>query len=269
MMNKEIIYNFLKTKLSNEYAICGVMANLYAESGLIPNNVENGRGYADNEYIQKVLPNKELFENDRIGWGLAQWTHPKRKELMYKFCMGDVDNLCSLQMQLEFLWWEMYYYYPKVIEQLHICTSLREATKIVLKQYEQPYDQSEENIDRRTTYAETFYNDYSTQREYIIHQVKAGDTLISISKLYKISVKDIREFNDIDNMVYPHTIVKIPISNKETEHNYIMHTVQRGETLWSIAKKYYGSGTEYTRIVKDNKLEDDVICVGQQLKIIV
>lgn len=265
-MNKTT-YNFLKTKFSNEYAIFGTMANLYAESAITPNIVEKGRGYTDGEYIKKVLPEKEVFISDRIGWGIAQWTHPKRKELLYNFCEGNVENLCSLQTQLEFLWWEMYYYYPKVIEQLHICTSLREATKIVLKQYEQPYDQSEENIDRRTKFAETFYNNFSTHRNYLIHQVKEGDTLNSISRLYRIPVKDIRDFNDIDNMIYPHTIVKIPVSNTEKEHTFFIHTVNKGDTLWGIAKKYYGTGTAFKTIMEFNRLESDIICVGQQLKI--
>lgn len=260
-------YNFLKTKFSNEYAIFGIMANLYAESALISSNVENGRGYTDNEYIEKVLPYRELFTSDRIGWGIAQWTHPKRKELLYNFCEENVDNLCSLQKQLEFLWWEMCYYYPKVIEQLKICTSLREATKIVLKQYEQPRDQTEENIDRRTFYADEFYRTFSSQREYITHQVRAGDTLNSISRLYRISVKDIREFNDIDNMVYPHTIVKIPVTNTEKEHEYFIHIVSKGETLWELAKRFYGSGTDYKTIKVYNKLESDTIYAEQQIKI--
>lgn len=266
-MSNKITYEFLKNKFSNEYAICGIMANLYAESALIPTNVENGRGYADDEYIAEVLPIKAEFISDRRGWGIAQWTHPARKELLYNFCEGDVNNLCSLQKQLEFLWWEMSYYYSKVIEQLKICTSLREATKIVLKQYEQPHDQSEENIDRRTSFAEIFWNDFSTHRDYIIHQVRAGDKLISIASLYGVSVGDIKQFNDIDNMVYPHTIVKIPIKNVEKEHKYFMHIVSEGDTLWKIAKKYYGTGTKYSIIMKYNNMEDDIICLGQQIKI--
>lgn len=268
-MNKKIIYDFLKSKFSNEYAIFGIMGNLKAESNLIPTNVENSSGYSDERYIKEILPNKELFTLDRHGYGLAQWTHPKRKELLYVYCEGDINKLCDTLNQIKFLYWEMTYYYPKVLEQLKICTSMREATKIVLKQYEQPYDQSEDNIDRRTEIAENLYNELASKREYLIHEVKQGDTLRSIANLYKVGVSTIRDYNDIDNMVYPHTIVKIPISNKETEHKYIMHTVQRGDTLWSLAKKYYGSGTKYTKIVQDNKLEGDIICVGQQIKIVI
>ncbi|MFB9931559.1 LysM peptidoglycan-binding domain-containing protein [Amycolatopsis halotolerans] len=34
--------------------------------------------------------------------------------------------------------------------------------------------------------------------------------------------------------------------------NYLEHTVAQGETLWSIARKYYGSGNLYYRLVAAN-----------------
>ena len=30
------------------------------------------------------------------------------------------------------------------------------------------------------------------------------------------------------------------------------HTVQSGDTLWAIAKKYYGNGSQYTKIASAN-----------------
>lgn len=45
------------------------------------------------------------------------------------------------------------------------------------------------------------------------------------------------------------------------------YTVKRGDTLWNIAKKYYGSGAKYTKIVSANKLKSNSVKVGQKLKI--
>ena len=47
----------------------------------------------------------------------------------------------------------------------------------------------------------------------------------------------------------------------------ITYTVNKGDTLWDIAKKYLGSGARYTEIVKLNGLKTSVIIVGQKLKI--
>ena len=42
-------------------------------------------------------------------------------------------------------------------------------------------------------------------------------------------------------------------SKTTTKTTYKKHTVKRGDTLWAIAKKYYGSGAKYTLIVNANK----------------
>lgn len=44
------------------------------------------------------------------------------------------------------------------------------------------------------------------------------------------------------------------------------HIVKRGESLWSIAEKYFGSGSRYQDLMKQNNLsEDSVIHPGQKL----
>lgn len=48
------------------------------------------------------------------------------------------------------------------------------------------------------------------------------------------------------------------------------YTVKRGDTLWAIAKKYYGSGAKYTKIVNANKKlikNPNVIQIGWKLTI--
>lgn len=53
-------------------------------------------------------------------------------------------------------------------------------------------------------------------------------------------------------------------TSKEQETIY---TVQKGDTLWGIAKKYLGSGLKYNKIVEYNDLLTTAIRVGQKLKI--
>lgn len=45
------------------------------------------------------------------------------------------------------------------------------------------------------------------------------------------------------------------------------YVVKQGDTLWGIAEQFYGSGTEYTRIMKDNGLTSSALWIGQTLKI--
>ena len=43
MTTEDTIWEFLKTKGLNEYAIAGIMGNLFAESALYSNNLEDSR----------------------------------------------------------------------------------------------------------------------------------------------------------------------------------------------------------------------------------
>lgn len=46
------------------------------------------------------------------------------------------------------------------------------------------------------------------------------------------------------------------------------YVVQKGDTLWAIAKKYYGNGNQYPKIVKANNIKNpDLIYPGQKLLI--
>lgn len=52
--------------------------------------------------------------------------------------------------------------------------------------------------------------------------------------------------------------------------SYDIYTVKKGDSLWKIAKKYYGSGGKYTKIYNANKNQiknPNLIRVGMKLKI--
>lgn len=58
----------------------------------------------------------------------------------------------------------------------------------------------------------------------------------------------------------------IPGANTETGTEKV-HTVTKGETLWSIAENDFGSGYNWVDIKSANKLKTDTIEVGQKLSI--
>ena len=45
------------------------------------------------------------------------------------------------------------------------------------------------------------------------------------------------------------------------------YTVQKGDSLWAISQKFYGTGIRYYDIKKENNLTNDRIFVGQVLRI--
>lgn len=55
------------------------------------------------------------------------------------------------------------------------------------------------------------------------------------------------------------------ITNEDTQ--YILHTVLKNESLWSISQKYLGNGSKYPEIKALNNLISDTIYEGQILKI--
>ena len=92
--------------------------------------------------------------------------------------------------------------------------------------------------------------------------VLKGDTLYSIAKKYNTTVDAIKALNDLtDNTLSVGQVLKIPI--RETNISNV-HTVQVGDTLYSIAKKY---NTTVDAIKNLNNLTSNTLSIGQILKI--
>ena len=146
--NAEKIWNFLTGKGLNTYGAAGVMGNLYAESGLRPNNLqgsyEKKLGYTDETYTAAVDSGAYTnFVRDSAGYGLAQWTYWSRKEGLLNFAKAAKASIGDLEMQLGYLWKELTEKYGTLLNTLKTATSVRAASDAVLTIYERPADQSE------------------------------------------------------------------------------------------------------------------------------
>ena len=109
------IWRFLKEKGLGDYAIAGLMGNLYIESALRPNNLQNSfekkLGMTDNGYTNAVNSGKYTnFIHDKAGYGLAQWTWWSRKQALLYFAQRNKSSIDDLDMQLSFLWEELHAY---------------------------------------------------------------------------------------------------------------------------------------------------------------
>ena len=77
-------------KIGNAYGVAGLMGNLYAESGLRANNLQNSYekklNITDAEYTRLVDENAYPdFVKDKAGYGLAQWIFWSRKQALLDF----------------------------------------------------------------------------------------------------------------------------------------------------------------------------------------
>ncbi len=97
----------------------------------------------------------------------------------------------------------------------------------------------------------------ATAQEYIIYEIKKGDTFFSLSRKFNVEIWEIQKENNITQLKTGQKI-KIPSRKIKT------HVVQKGETLFSISKKY---NVDIEKIMGLNNLENPSIKVGQTLKI--
>ena len=163
--NEKTIWNFLTGKGLNAYAVAGIMGNLYAESGLMPNNLQNTYnnklGKTDAEYTAAVDNGSYgNFVKDSAGYGLAQWTYWSRKQALLNHAKQAGVSIADLNMQLGFLWEELQGY-TAVMDALKKAGSVRAASDTVLTGYEKPADQSETAKKKRAEYGEGYYKKYA------------------------------------------------------------------------------------------------------------
>jgi len=108
-------------------------------------------------------------------------------------------------------------------------------------------------------------------KDYYIHIIESGNTLYSLSKTYDTPIDVIKKENPstLDGLSIGEKIF-IPLKKNEVVEgsingNYILHTVEKGRTLYSLAKEY---NLEQKDIVALNpEIVDNGIKQGQVLKI--
>lgn len=104
--------------------------------------------------------------------------------------------------------------------------------------------------------------------DYIVYTIKSGDTLYRIAQAYNVTPNQIMNFNNLNSTILTvGNTLKIPLSKieeEEEEIEYVNYTVKRGDSLYSIARSY---GVSVNDIMSLNKLNSNLLSVGQTLKI--
>ena len=176
------IWFSIKNWCSNEYGIAGLMGNLYAESGLIFGRCENDftADYSPSQvYTQKLNSGqvtRDQFRYNSVppqtsgygpGYGLAQWTFYTRKYAYWDYynegshgqAGSDTFELWFLEAEITGLLTE--YNYLSVYSAMQSATTVRQASDVVLVQFENPYDQSEAVKILRASYGQALYDEYA------------------------------------------------------------------------------------------------------------
>lgn len=158
-------WDHIMSYVGNPYGVAGLMGNLYAESGLRSNNLQNSYetkfGFNDEAYTEAVDNGKyKNFVNDSAGYGLAQWTYYSRKQNLLNYALFKKVSIGDLQMQLEYLQIELGGY-KGVLDGLKNAKSVKEASDIVLTKFEKPSDQSASVKNKRAAYGQTYFDKYA------------------------------------------------------------------------------------------------------------
>ena len=166
--NSRKLWDYFRKAGCSDWSVAGLMGNLWAESGLRSNNLQDSNekkiGLTDVQYTNAVdigTYSPEAFENDKAGYGLAQWTWHTRKAKLLAFAKSKRKSIGDFDMQVDFLLSELTGSYGSLWTILKTAKNVRSASDAVLTQFEVPYDMSETVRRTRAGYGEEFFRAYS------------------------------------------------------------------------------------------------------------
>lgn len=302
--NKEKIWNKLLEALGNEFGVAGLMGNIQSESNFMPNNLQNSfekkLNLSDIEYT-KAVDNKSYdnFIHDGAGYGLVQWTFWSLKQDLLTFAIQKGKSIGDLDMQLEFLIEQLSTkYVESVWNRLKEATTVREASNVVLLNFERPKDQGVEVQSRRASFGQDIYAKFSknlvpevpAEPKVVSLKFSLGDTvqflggvqyananaasgseaIQSLAKVTAISgqglhpyhVRRIDESGSFKSGGVYGWVDESSISQTSTE---IVYTVVAGDSLSKIASRF---GTTYQLLASYNNIQNvNSIRVGQVIRI--
>jgi LysM repeat protein len=100
-----------------------------------------------------------------------------------------------------------------------------------------------------------------TEAEGAVYTVSKGDTLYSLSKKFNTSVELLKGINSLDRYtIHIGQKIQIPVVSEENEAG--TYIVKKGDTLYSVAKKY---GVTVKALMEENHLNKETIFTGQTL----
>ena len=247
------VANKLKTKLGlKSFQAAAIVGNFVEESGVRPDAQQDMKGTGN--YIPGPLK-----IDGRTGYSFAQWTEKGRQESLRKFAKTrDLDitkKHLTNAIAIDFVVHEFTGVFSYVLDKLKKSKTLSEATNIILKQYEMPYNQGASALEARTINAQAILDGMP----------KDTTPKKPVAKPTQPATKSgLQGAWDYINQLYDKNNAAIAKAAKSKTTPTTYHTVSSGDTLGKLATKYK---TTVPSLKKLNKLTTDTIKIGQKLRI--
>lgn len=133
--NAKVIWQYFIGKGLSEVQVAGLMGNLQAESGFMPDRVQ-GDGVITSPHFDTAWFNIK-------GYGLAQWTSSGRQQGLLDIAKKQQKIESDLNVQLDYIWQELNSAgYKAALDLLKKQTTVNGAVDIILNRYEQPKDRT-------------------------------------------------------------------------------------------------------------------------------
>jgi LysM repeat protein len=217
----------------------GVKGSYNGQSVTMPTTeYRDGKPYKINATFRKYPSWYESMEDlARLYHNGVSWDRNK-----YKSIIGETNYVMAC----------------KKVQECGYCTDPNYATKLIniIEKYElYKYDKVGNKKPVKAT---------TEKEESQFYIVQKGDTLSAIAKRYNTTVQKLVKLNNIKNPDLIYVGQKIKIKGV-TSSNPAYYTVNPGDTLSEIAKKY---GTTVQKLAKLNNIKNpDLIYVGQKIKL--
>ena len=194
--NEKIVWKFLKKEGLTDAGASGLMGNLQAESNMrsvLYENIYKPKFGSDQDYVDAVNNGTYTnFADDGIGFGLAQWSYPSRKEGLLELCKGKIGDL---NCQLRYLIKELKNDFKEILAILKTSTDLYACTIKVMTDFERTGEYEVLN-QFRYQLAKNIYNEFSgspiddDENDGKTYRIQPGNTLSGNVEKLKILLKN-------------------------------------------------------------------------------
>ena len=215
--DKQKFHDFFMERIRNEFGVAGLWGNVMAESAGRSNNLQNSYeeklGFTDESYVAAVDDGSYTnFVFDEAGFGLVQLTYWSRKQAYLEYARAAGKSIADYETQLSFIYNELCRY-KNVLSVLQNARTVKEASDIVMAEYERPSDTSDKAKETRAVYGQEFYDRFAKHSDnpvvepapdedepaynYVLRKGDSGERVKEMQqKLEKLGYGAVADFGD-------------------------------------------------------------------------